>query len=52
MLEQFEKHLQEEDDRCNEAQDRLDKSNKILIASTAGVNHLAEKLKHLKSVSQ
>ena len=52
MLETFEKQLQEEEKRCEDSSDRLDKSSKILISATAGVDHLAEKLKHLKTVSE
>jgi len=51
LLEEFETHLAEEEGRREAAQDRLDKSSRILTSAKSGVEHLAEKLKHLKAPS-
>ena len=50
LLEEYESHLAKEEDRRDEAQARLEKSSRILIGVKSGVNHLAEKLAHLKTV--
>ena len=51
LLEEFESHLNEEETRKQDAQKRLEKSSRILTDVKSGVEHLAEKLKHLKAVS-
>ena len=51
MLEEFESHLVAEEERCSGAHSTLDKSSKILVSVKAGVEHLADKLQHLKAVS-
>ena len=51
MLEEFENHLKDEEKRRDEAQMKLEKSSRILLEVKSGVEHLAEKLKHLKAVS-
>ena len=50
LLEEFETHLKDEEGRCDKAQNKLDKSSKILVDAKSGVDHLSEKLKHLKVV--
>ena len=50
MLEEFQTHLKTEEDRRDEAKDKLDKASKILVNVKAGVEHLADKLQHLKAV--
>ncbi|CAH1786887.1 unnamed protein product [Owenia fusiformis] len=49
MLEEFQNHLAEEEKRRDEALERLDRASKILISVKAGVEHLADKLQHLKA---
>lgn len=51
LLEEFEAHLAEEDMRRDNAQNKLDKSSKILNDVKSGIEHLSEKLKHLKASS-
>jgi len=51
MLEEFETHLKEEDVRRDDSQKKLEKSSRILLDVKSGVEHLAEKLKHLKAAS-
>lgn len=36
--------------RCADAQDRQDRANKTLVNVKAGIEHLADKLQHLKAV--
>ena len=50
-MEEFETHLAEEEKRRDESSEKLEKSSKILIDAKSGVDHLSEKLKHLKTVS-
>ena len=35
---------------CSDAQDRQDRANKTLVNVKAGIEHLADKLQHLKAV--
>ncbi|XP_013412590.1 coiled-coil domain-containing protein 151 [Lingula anatina] len=49
LLEEFETHLAEEERRKEEAGERLDKASKILVSVKAGVEHLSDKLTHLKA---
>lgn len=51
VLEEFETHLAEEEERREDALDKLDRSSKILTDVKSGVEHLSEKLKHLKTSS-
>lgn len=51
LLEEFETHLKEEEQRQDTACNRLEKSSKILTNIKSGVEHLSEKLKHLKAAS-
>lgn len=50
-LEEFETHLSSEEQRRDEAQNRLKKSSDILVDVKSGVEHLSEKLKPLKAPS-
>ena len=50
LLEEFETHLKDEEGRCDKAQTKVEKSSKILVDAKSGVDHLTEKLKHLKVV--
>lgn len=49
-MEEFETHLKDEEGRCDKAQTKVEKSSKILVDAKSGVDHLTEKLKHLKVV--
>ena len=51
MLEDFQTHLKKEEERRGDSQDKLDRSSKILVNVKSGVEHLADKLQHLKAVS-
>ena len=51
MLEDFQSHLEKEEDRRDNAEEKLQRSSKILVSVKAGVDHLADKLHHLKAVS-
>ena len=51
MLEEFQTHLDEETARKDEAEEQLEGSSKILLKVRSGIEHLSEKLKHLKAVS-
>ena len=50
-MEDFQKHLEEEENRNEEAEEKLMKASNSLVAVKAGVEHLADKLYHLKAVS-
>ena len=52
MLEEFQNHLVKEEDRRDDAEEKLQRSSKILVSVKAGVEHLADKLYHLKAVSK
>jgi hypothetical protein len=49
LLEEYEEHVAEEEQRKNDAQAKLEKASKILVDVKSGVEHLTEKLKVLKS---
>ncbi|XP_070532404.1 outer dynein arm-docking complex subunit 3-like [Ptychodera flava] len=49
MLEEFQAHLDKEEDRRDEAFDKLDRSSKLLVSVKSGVEHLSDKLQHLKA---
>lgn len=49
MLEEFQQRLADEEKSCAEAKDRLDRANKTLVNVKAGIEHLADKLQHLKA---
>ncbi|XP_052222822.1 outer dynein arm-docking complex subunit 3-like isoform X2 [Dreissena polymorpha] len=49
MLEEFQTHLHKEEDRRDMAEEKLTKASKNLVAVKAGVEHLADKLYHLKA---
>ncbi|XP_064649660.1 outer dynein arm-docking complex subunit 3-like isoform X2 [Lineus longissimus] len=49
MLEEFENHLAEEETRQREASEKLEKSSQLLVKIKAGVEHLSDKLQHLKA---
>lgn len=51
MLEEFQAHLETEEERRDVAEDQLHKASKNLVSVKAGVEHLADKLYHLKAVS-
>jgi len=49
MLEEFEGHLGREDTRRETADEQLQRASRILVQVKAGVEHLADKLHHLKA---
>lgn len=49
MLEEFQQRLAQEEKRNAEAKDRQERANKILVNVKAGIEHLADKLQHLKA---
>lgn len=51
MLEEFQNHLEKETSRRDIADEQLHKASKNLVSVKAGVEHLADKLYHLKAVS-
>nr|CAB3228204.1 IC4 DC2-related axonemal dynein intermediate chain 4 [Phallusia mammillata] len=48
MLEEFEQHLKEQEVRRDEASEKLERASHVLVSVKAGVEHLADKLQHLK----
>ncbi|XP_041099410.1 coiled-coil domain-containing protein 151 isoform X2 [Polyodon spathula] len=48
MLEEFASHLREEEKRRDEARERLDRLSRVLSTVRAGVEHLRDKLQHVK----
>lgn len=52
MLEEFQAHLKLEETRRDEGQGKTDRASKILVNVKAGVEHLADKLQHIKAVSR
>ena len=51
MLEDFQEDLRKEKQNRDEIEEKLDKLSKVLLQVKAGVDHLADKLSHLKTVS-
>ncbi|KAK3092525.1 hypothetical protein FSP39_004008 [Pinctada imbricata] len=49
MLEEFQSHLQKEEDRRDEAEQKLQRNSTIMVSVKSGVEHLADKLHHLKA---
>ncbi|RUS91204.1 hypothetical protein EGW08_001010 [Elysia chlorotica] len=49
MLEEFEAHLGKEETRRDSADEQLQHGSRILVQVKAGVEHLADKLHHLKA---
>ncbi|XP_033104180.1 coiled-coil domain-containing protein 151-like [Anneissia japonica] len=49
MLEEFEGYLKKEEERRDGSKTKLDKCSKILVSVKSGVEHLADKLQHLKA---
>ncbi|XP_043940554.1 outer dynein arm-docking complex subunit 3 [Protopterus annectens] len=48
MLEELQSHLKQEEARRDKAKDNLDTTSKVLMSVKAGVEHLADKLQHVK----
>jgi len=49
LLEEYETHVVDEENRKDDAQSKLERASKLLIDVKSGVEHLTEKLKVLKS---
>ncbi|XP_056426382.1 outer dynein arm-docking complex subunit 3 isoform X2 [Hyla sarda] len=48
VLEELQAHLQKEEKRRDKYKEEMEKMTKILVASKAGVEHLATKVQHIK----
>jgi len=51
VLEEFEQKLKEEEQRRDDSAEKLERASNVLVSVKAGVEHLADKLLHLKIVS-
>jgi len=51
MLENFQNHLDKEVNKREDLADKLSRQSHILFDVKSGVEHLADKLNHLKAVS-
>lgn len=51
MLEEFQQRLEEEQAKCAESEQRQTHVSRTLVNVKAGIEHLADKLQHLKAVS-
>lgn len=51
MLEEFQQRLDDELAKCAEAEQRQKHASRTLVNVKAGIEHLADKLQHLKAVS-
>lgn len=51
ILEDFQGHLDKEEDRLADSEDKLERNSRIMVSVKGGVEHLADKLHHLKAVS-
>jgi len=51
MLEEFESHLAKEAGRRDDYNEKMHRQSGILFDVKSGVEHLADKLSHLKAVS-
>ncbi|GAB1597663.1 coiled-coil domain-containing protein 151-like isoform X2 [Argonauta hians] len=49
MLEEFQNKLHEEETKRNETENKLEKMSKILLQVKSGIDHLADRLSHLKT---
>eukprot|EP00106_Octopus_bimaculoides_P020508 XP_014787950.1 PREDICTED: coiled-coil domain-containing protein 151-like [Octopus bimaculoides] len=49
MLEEFQEKLQEEETSRSEIENKLEKMSKILLQVKSGIDHLADRLSHLKT---
>lgn len=49
-LEEFQSHLEEEKKMRDESNEKLERASQVLVSVKAGVEHLADKLQHLKTV--
>ena len=50
MLEEFESHLSDAKQKCSESEDKANHTSKLLAKVKNGVEHLSEKLQHIKAV--
>ena len=51
MLEEFESHLGDAKQKCSESEEKATHTSKLLAKVKNGVEHLSEKLQHIKAVS-
>lgn len=52
MLEEFEGHLDDSKKKCTESEGKAKAANKLLGQVKNGVEHLTEKMQHIKAVSK
>lgn len=50
MLEEFESHLSDAKQSCSESEEKTNRTSKLLAKVKNGVEHLSEKLQHIKAV--
>jgi hypothetical protein len=50
MLEEFESHLGDAKQKSSESEDKANRTSKLLAKVKNGVEHLSEKLQHIKAV--
>lgn len=50
MLEEFESHLTDAKQKCSESEEKANRTSKLLAKVKNGVEHLSEKLQHMKTV--
>ena len=51
MLEEFQGHLDDAKKKCVESENKAESASKLLGQVKSGVEHLAEKMQHIKAVS-
>ncbi len=51
MLEEFQGHLDDAKRKCAESESKTKSANKLLGQVNNGVEHLTEKMQHIKAVS-
>lgn len=51
MLEEFESHLGDAKQKCSESEEKANRTSKLLAKVKNGVEHLSEKLQHIKAVN-
>ena len=52
MLEEFEGHLDDAKKKCTESEGKTRSANKLLGQVKNGVEHLTDKMQHIKAVSK
>ena len=50
MLEDFQTHLSDAKQKCSESEEKANRASNLLAKVKNGVEHLSEKLQHIKAV--